>query len=263
MCLTRGRDDLIENKRITYWKGDITDVELPPDSMVFTDLIHAAAEANDLLVPDQSGYYYTVVEGARRIFEWASDRNIYRTLFVSSGCVRKGDTTYCRAKRLSEWLCERYPIQAKVARVFSVIGEELPLNGQYALGRFIGDALKGDVKYYESPSVRPYLHVDDTANWLLAILDYGIPGNPYDVGGTRAVSVIELAHIVARVFGVKLKRIPVESHPTAEIYLPEVAETKAKLRVKETISLEQSLERIRDYLCDTNLEQGKAVRSLH
>lgn len=263
MCLTRGRADLIEDKRVSYWKGDITDVELPSDGMVFTDLIHAAAEANDLLVPDKSGYYYTVVEGARRIFEWASDRNIYRTLFVSSGCVRKADTTYCRAKRLSEWLCERYPVQTKIARVFSVIGEELPLNGQYALGRFIGDALKGEVRYYESPSVRSYLHVEDCAQWLLAILDKGTMDQTYDVGATRAIAISELAHVVAKVFKAKLSRIPAEHHPTAEIYLPDAADTKAKLLVKETITLEQSLERIRHYLCHTDLEQGQAVRSLH
>ena len=265
MCLTRGRDNLLEHEKLSYWKGDITDVEFPEDRYVFTDLIHAAAEANDLLVPDQHRHYYTVVEGARRIYEWAAERNIYRTLLVSSGCVRKGDSPYCRAKRISEWLCERNSFQAKIARVFSVVGEELPLNGQYAIGKFVHGALQGgEVKYYESSSIRSYLHVDDCAQWLLTILDHGGNNYPYDVGATRSVSVSELAHIVSRVFKVPLKEIPYEEREfNAEIYLPDAVDTKSKLGVRETITLEQSLARIRHHLCDTDLEQGQAVRNLH
>lgn len=262
MCLTRGRKDLIQDERVGYWKGDITDVEFPPEDYRFTDLIHAAAEANDLLDPDQHRYYYALVEGTRRLFEWAEGRNFYRSLYVSSGCVRKGDSAYCRGKRLSEWLCERYSVQAKIARVYSVIGEELPLNGQYALGRFIGSALEGEVRYYESPSVRSYLHVNDVAQWLLTILDRGLPGEPYDVGASRPVAISDLAFLVARYFGVPLKRIDPEIHPTAEIYLPDVTRAKS-LGCKETITLEESLRRILDHFRDTDLEQSQAVSGLH
>ena len=264
MCLTRGKDNLLEHEKVSYWKGDITNVELPQDRYLFTDVIHAAAEANDLLVPDQHRHYYTVVEGARRIFEWAADRNIYRTLLVSSGCVRKGDSVYCRAKRISEWLCERYPLQAKIGRVFSVVGEELPLDGQYAIGKFIHGALQGEVKYYQSPSVRSYLHVDDCAQWLLTILDHGQTHHPYDVGATRAISVSDLAHLVAKIFEVPIVEIPYQDRQfNAEVYLPDASDTKYQLGVRETITLEQSLARIRDHLCHSYLEQIQAARSLH
>jgi nucleoside-diphosphate-sugar epimerase len=261
VCLTRGREDLIQHPKLTFWKGDITDVEFPEED--FTDLIHAAAEANDLLAPDQHRYYYTVVEGCRRILEWASERNIYRTLFVSSGCVGKGDSPYCRGKRISEWLTERHT-NIKIARVYSVIGEELPLGGQYALGRFVSDAIfRGEVRYYESPSVRSYLHVDDVSQWLLTILDRGHPGTIYDVGASRPITVSDLAHMVAAYFEVPLKLIPAEHHPTAEIYLPDV--TKAKdLGCRETVTLEKSIDRIQaSYLCHPDLEQSETSQALH
>ena len=266
VCLTRGnRGDLLEHKKLKYWKGDITSVDFP-DKDLFTDLIHGAAEANDLLSPDQPKYYYSVVEGTRRILEWAESRNIYRTLYLSSGAVHKADTTYCRAKRMSEWLCERYSVQAKTARIYSLIGEELPLNGQYALGRFIGSALQhGEVRYYESGSVRSYLHVDDCAQWLLNILDNGM-SKVYDVGATRPIGVVDLALMISKYFGVPMKKIDPEHHATAEIYLPHAVPTKEELKCKETITLEKSLERIYDYyahLLDSDMEQGKAARSLH
>ena len=266
VCLTRGRNDLLEHRKLKYWKGDIVDVEFPQEDK-FTDLIHGAAEANDLLNPDQPGYYYAVVEGTRRILEWAESRNIYRTLYLSSGAVGKGDTTYCRAKRMSEWLTERYSVQAKTARIYSLIGEEMPLNGQYAIGRFIGSAIQhGEVRYYESASVRSYLHVDDCAQWLLSILDHGFAGKPYDVGATRPISVGDLAVLVGKYFNVPLVKIPVEHHDTATIYLPNAVPTKEDLKCRETITLEQSLKRIYerfDNLRHSNLEQSQASRSVH
>lgn len=266
VCLTRGeRSDLLEHKKLKFWRGDITSVEFPEDDK-FTDLIHGAAEANDLLNPDQPRYYYSVVEGTRRIFEWAESRNIYRTLFISSGAVHKGDSTYCRAKRMSEWLSERYSLQAKTARVYSLIGEELPLNGQYALGRFVGSAVEyGEVRYYESGSVRSYLHVDDCAQWLLKILDEGM-SKVYDVGASRPVNVVDLAILVSKYFGVPLKKITPEHHPTAEIYLPDVVSTKEQLKVRETITLEQSLRRLCetfDHLRHPDLEQSQTVGGVH
>ena len=259
MCLTRGRDNLLEHKKLTYWKGNITDVEFPSEAHKFTDLIHGAAEANDLLDPDQPRYYHAVVEGANRIVEWANSRDFHRILFISSGCVGKGNSTYCRAKRLSEWLFERSGVPAKVARVFSVVGEELPLNGQYAIGKFVGSAMKGEVKYYRSHSVRSYLHVSDCAKHLLSILEKG-DNRYYDEGSTKSISVTELAHLVANVFEVPIRVVEEKLHPTAEIYLPGIDRWPGE----ETLTLVESLRRIRaDYLRHSDLESGKATRSLH
>jgi nucleoside-diphosphate-sugar epimerase len=256
-CLTRGRDDLIEHPKLDYWKGDITSVEFP-DKHRYTDLIHGAAEANDLLQPDQHRYYHAVVSGADRIFQWANTRDLSRVLFISSGAVDKGNSTYCQAKRLSEWLCERIAVPAKIARVYSLVGEELPLNGQYAIGRFVGSALKGEVKYYRSHSVRSYLHIKDCAKHLLDILDRG-DCRYYDVGSVKSISVTELAQLVGNVFEVPVRVVEEKHHQTASVYLPGIDHWKGE----ETITLVESLRRIRAHLCNPDLEQIKATRAVH
>ena len=237
---------LADDARVEFLRGDITQVTLPNYPIADT-LIHAAAEANDLLQPDQPLYYYTVTEGTKRIFEWAKEWKIPRVLFVSSGIVVKDcDTVYCRAKRMGEFVGKALNLPMKVARVFSVIGEELPLNGQYALGRFIYQAqAEGRVSYYPSKAVRSYLHVDEVAEWLQAILERGEVGKPYDVGGNEPISVTRLAEEVAREWGV-----PCESHdapPRNSIYLPNLLEAN-RLGLKQNIPFLEALTRVRTYL---------------
>jgi nucleoside-diphosphate-sugar epimerase len=258
MCLTRGRTNLIDHKKVTFWRGDITNVEFPDETYKFTDLIHGAAEANDLLNPDQPRYYHAVVGGADRIVEWANTRDFNRILFISSGCVSKGNSTYCRAKRLSEWLFERSGTPAKVARLYSVVGEELPIDGQYAIGKFIGSALKGEVKYYRSHSVRSYLHVDDCAKHLLDILDRG-DCRTYDVGSKKSITVTDLAHLVANVFEVPIRVVEEKPHQTSVIYLPGIDYWPGE----ETVTLIESLRRIRAHLLHSNVEPMPTARKVH
>jgi nucleoside-diphosphate-sugar epimerase len=236
-----------DDRRVFFWIGDIAQVSLPSYPIADT-LIHAAAETNDLLLPDQPLYYFTVVEGTRRVFEWAREWRIPNVLFVSSGIVVKDcETVYCKAKRMGEFIGKALGLPMKIARVFSVMGEELPLNGQYALGRFIHQAqYEKRVSYYLSAARRSYLHVDEVAQWLLTILRKGESGKPYDVGGDTPVTVTDLAKMVAEVWGVEC--VSHEAPPRGAIYLPEnLGETKA-LGVEQHIQLREGLNRIRDYL---------------
>lgn len=242
VCLTRKlRSGMLEHPKLLYLIGDVIDYEYP--RMEFTDLIHAAAEANDLLHPDQPQYYMTVVEGARRVFEWASTNRFERVLFVSSGGVNKTDSPYCRAKRMSEWLAERYKLQAKIVRVYSVVGEEMPLNGQYALGRFIWQALNDKhVHYFNGDSIRSYIHVDECASQIIDILDNFTGLAPIDIGSCEPISVADLAHKVAYLFGVPCSKIDAtDDKRPPNVYVPNNGYIPR-------ISLDASIGRVRDYL---------------
>lgn len=236
----------IGNDRVEFWRGDITECEFP--KLYYTDIIHAAAEANDLLAPDKPKYYYDVVEGARRIFEWgrqmASKADNMRMLFVSSGAVLKGDSVYCRAKRMAEGLS---PVWARIGRIYSLVGPEMPMNGQYALGRFIWDAVtNGRVEYYDSGSVRSYLHVDDCARMLLDSLDYYEP-LATDIGSLQPVTINELARIVGEIAGVPVMEIPRKDfHQTAQVYLPKVENMFPRL-YSNTHTLEDSIREVIEY----------------
>src|ERR1035437_4757503 len=86
VCLTRGhRKNLLEDRRIVYEIGDITECKFPL-YQGFTDIIHGANEVNDLLQPDQHKYYYTIGEGTARLMKWATG-GFCRTLVLSSGAV--------------------------------------------------------------------------------------------------------------------------------------------------------------------------------
>lgn len=248
VCLTRKlRPGMIEHQKLSYLIGDVIDYEYP--RLQFTDLIHAAAEANDLLHPDQPQYYMTVVEGARRVFEWAQVNKFERVLFVSSGGVVKTDSAYCRAKRMSEWLAERYKLDANIVRVYSLVGEEMPLNGQYALGRFIWQAInEGCVKYFSGESIRSYLHVDECAELILHTLNNHRTYSPIDIGSCIPISVQALAHTVAHIFDVDCQTIdatddkrPPNVYVPSNMYIPK-------------ITLDESLRRVRDYLRNSNVE---------
>lgn len=257
MCLTRGKNpNALEHERLQYWKGDICDVQFPQES--FTDVIHGANEVNDLLQPDQMRYYYTIVEGTNRLLKWAWSMKVQRTLLLSSGAVAR-DTIYGRAKRQSEFLARLYRGNTKIARIFSVLGPEMPLNGQYAIGQFVGGALKGEVRYYGGESLRSYINVEDCARWLLHILSHANGLRPVDVAGESTFRIEDVAKIVAQTFGVKCSKF--DGPDRSDAYLPDLTEAR-KLGLEQTKTLGQSLNAIRDHykavshVCGANLEQG-------
>jgi nucleoside-diphosphate-sugar epimerase len=144
---------------------------------------------------------------------------------------------------MSEWLAERYKLQAKIVRVYSVVGEEMPLNGQYALGRFIWQAIfDKEVRYYGGASVRSYIHVDEAAEQILAVLNDFNGLAPIDIGSSVPVSISELAHMVSRLYNVPCKSIPAtDDQRPANIYIPSNG-------CIPKITLEESLRRVREYI---------------
>lgn len=235
-CLTRGhRTDLLRHPKVRYWLGDVTECQFPQDA--FTDLIHGANEANDLLQPDQHAYYYTIVEGTNRVLNWSRGKAM-RRLVLSSGAASR-DTIYGRGKRQCERLA--YGASARIARIFSVVGEEMPLNGQYAVGKFVHQALHGPVRYYGGTSVRSYLHVEDCALWLLRILDSDVM-RPVDVAGNEALPVSEIAERVAATFGVPVEKI--DGADREDIYLPDLQDA-TEMGLVQSISFDHALRRIR------------------
>lgn len=242
-CLTRGdNQNLIDDPRVYYLIGDIGWCDLPQGK--FTDVIHGANDANDLEQPDKYEHYFTIVEGTRRILEWAHKNQIPRLLILSSGAATR-NTIYGRAKLL----CEQLSPHQKIARIFSVIGSEMPLNSQFAAGRFISQALGGKIEYYGGNSTRTYLDVSDCADWLLKILDQGTNLYPYDVAGDTQYRIEDLAKMIGKKFAVSIAKI--DGPDRVDSYEPNL-DAAHGLGLKQTITLEQSLDKIYDHFCYPN-----------
>lgn len=248
ICLLTREDRVSTDYRIRYWQGDIIDDPLPHHD--FTHVIHGA---NGSHFTEPLRCYFEIVEGTRRVMEWAKSQPC-AILYLSSGAVSR-DTAYGRGKRIAERLL---PYHARIARFYTLIGPDTPTH--YAVGAFISQAISdGRVVSYGGENIyRSYLHTDDAARWTLKILNSGSPATPYDVGGDAVWSVDAVAMAVATTFGVPLEVVK-HSRP-ADSYLPDVSTTK-RLSLKSSITLTQALERIRDdyRLRNPHLEETQAA----
>lgn len=245
-----------------------------PDGGKYGVVIHAATDAsaqlnveNPLLMAD------TIVEGTRRTLEFSRAAGARRVLMLSSGGVygkfMPGVThvaedspggpdplnlwyTYSESKRMAELLCAIYASQfgldIPIARIFALVGPRLPLDIHFAAGNFMRDALAGGPIRVagDGTAVRSYLYAADLVVWLLAILARGRSGRAYNVGSDHAVSIKELAEIVA---SVSPGSPPVEvagradaSNPVSH-YVPDVGRARAELGLKVETPLEQALSR--------------------
>ncbi len=188
-----------------------------------SDILHAAADTHSQ--DDGVAWIRQIVDGTRAMLEFATEVGIERFLLTSSGAIygpqpatmaqleehyggapdplRPG-SLYGQAKRLAEQYCTVFHhergLQTVIARCFAFLSKHMPLDGPYAAGNFLRDALFGDeiVVQGDGRAVRSYLHGRDLAHWLLTLLVRGQAGESYNVGSDEAVSLAELAHRIQR-----------------------------------------------------------------
>nr|WP_236612775.1 NAD(P)-dependent oxidoreductase [Pseudomonas sp. P818] len=185
-------------------------------------ILHAAADTSATAHARPLELFDTIVEGARRVFELAR-RDGARVLLTGSGaqygrlpdgcgvsesfsgaCIsNSASSAYAEAKRAQETLgaiyAHNHGIDVIMARCFAFSGPGLPLEAHFAIGNFVRDALYADKIVLNSAgqAVRSYLHGADLAVWLLALLLRGERGQVYNVGSDQAISIVDLAHLVA------------------------------------------------------------------
>ena len=140
-----------------------------------------------------------------------------------------------------------YGIESVVARCFSFVGRDLPLNVHFAIGYCIHDALYNhqiNVAGDGSP-IRSYMNQADLARWLLHILDKGASGRAYNVGSDQAISVSDLAHLVRDTLSpnnpVVIKNMK-SIYQGRNVYVPDINRAESELNLKLAISLKESIE---------------------
>ncbi len=211
----------------------------------------------------------TKLFGILHVLDYARYAGIRRLLVTSSGAVYGPQpaglshvpetypgapdpldpaSAYGNGKRLVEQMCALAgDVDAVVARCFSFIGPQLPLDARFAAGNFIRDALAGGpiVIRGDGRAVRSYLHAADLMIWLLTLLLRGKPGRAYNVGSDAGLAVDELAQAVARP-GQAVARAAAGAADAAcppQHYLPDIARARDELGLTVLIPLDDAIER--------------------
>lgn len=244
----------------------------------FEFVIHAATSASATLNHESPlEMFNTCIEGMRNVISLCETmKSPPRVLFTSSGGVygempsslisfeeRCGvaapsfsvNSSYAEGKRAAEFLLadasHRGVCEGVVARLFSFSGTQLPLDRHFALGNFVRDAtalqqitIRGD-----GTAIRSYMDEQDLGDWLSVILTKGATGALYHVGSERAISIRDVAHLVADRFAaitdVSCKIITMGHQSAidgASRYLPNTMWTRSQLDLHETVALEVSID---------------------
>jgi dTDP-glucose 4,6-dehydratase len=258
-------------KEISVIRGDVR--ELDVRDAAYDGVIHAATTASaELNERDPALAFETIVEGGRRMLEFAARSGAIPVLFTSSGAVYgtmpqslerfaesyrgapdplEPKSAYHEGKRVCELQCALYArsshIRPKIARMFAFLGPYLPLSRHFAAGNFVRDALAGssvDVRG-DGTAVRSYLYAGDMVTWLLAIFVRGKPLRAYNVGSESALDMKNLADAVASCVSPR-PSVRILGEPGAgapDRYVPDTTRARAELAVGETVPLRVALER--------------------
>ncbi len=279
MVLTRNPDTfkhkaphLANHPAIRFHVGDVRSFEFPVGE--FSHVIHAATEASATLNEENPLLMFdTIVDGTRRVLEFARQRGARKFLLTSSGAVygrQPLDMThipeeytggpdpldprsaYGEGKRAAEMLCALYArqfgLETKVARGFAFVGPYLPLDLHFAIGNFIRDGLRGGPIQVNGDGTpyRSYLYAADLAIWLWTILFKGETCWPYNIGSEADLTIKDLAHALAQIFQPPVRvQIAQRAAPgqKTERYVPSTQRAETKLRLKQTIELQESIKR--------------------
>lgn len=257
--------------RVTLVEGDVTTFEIA--QAAFTHVIHGATDASaELTANDPERMFATIVEGTRRMLEFAMSCRSSRLLFMSSGAVygaqppgmthigedwmggpdpRDPKSAYAEGKRAAETLCaihaSQHGLHIVTARIFALLGPMLPLDIHFAAGNFIRDAMEGRrIRIHSSgEAVRSYLYAADLAAWLWVLLAEADGGAVYNCGSEEAVSVADLARRTAAILGGP--GVDIEGRPDAGWnpgrYVPSSAAIRRDLGLRMTVSLDEAIRR--------------------
>ena len=251
-------------------EGDVRSFGFPAGE--FSHVIHAATETNRLGgAVDPIVLFDANLQATRRMIDFIKACGAQKALFTSSGAAYGTQppelthvpetypggpspldvqSAYGQSKRLSEFLwaalAQTAAIDATVARCFAFVGPHLPLDANFAIGNFVGDALRGGPIRIGGDGTpwRSYLYAADLAIWLWTILIRGQSGRAYNVGSDADLTIAQLADVVAAEIDPAVKVIIAQQadplQPAAR-YVPSIERARGELGLEPWIDLRQSI----------------------
>jgi nucleoside-diphosphate-sugar epimerase len=168
---------------------------------------------------DYEEYYQTNISSTQRFFELCQLKGVKRFIYVSSSSVYGNNNTdpqtedsplmptnpYAVSKMAAEWALRVQASQGDteliIVRPFTMYGDWMDQgpNG-LVVSKFITALERNEplTIHGDGEQRRDFLHSSDAVHGLKLIMDYGRPGEVYNLGSGVAVSVNELADIVGQ-----------------------------------------------------------------
>jgi dTDP-glucose 4,6-dehydratase len=227
--------DVMEHPRHRFVRGDIADAAIAGPLVEAANIVvHFAAEthvdrsilaAGDFIHTDVFGTF-VLLEAARRArglrrFVQISTDEVYGS--VAAGASRETDELKPRnpysaskaaADRLAYSYWATYEVPVIVTRASNNYGPyQFP---EKIIPLFVTNALN-DIPvplYGDGQNVRDWLHVDDHCRAIDLLLDNGVSGEVYNIGGGNEVQNVDLTHRILALAGKSASLIrPVQDRP--------------------------------------------------
>ena len=209
--------------RYTFIKGDICDQNLvnatlkkhPVDAIV-----HFAAESHvDRSITDPSAFVKTNVLGTHTLLEAARKHSVPKFIHISTdetyGSIMKGSfketdilspsSPYSASKAGSDLLAlsyfTTYHLPVMVTRCTNNFGPyQFP---EKLIPLFITNLLKGKKVpvYGTGKNIRDWIHVNDHCRAAEFLLDHGVPGEVYNIGGGHEKTNLEITDKILEILG--------------------------------------------------------------
>jgi dTDP-glucose 4,6-dehydratase len=201
--------------------GDVSDAPLVRDMVAGVDsVIHAAAESHvDRSIDDPASFLRTNVLGTQSVLDACRERGT-RMLMVSTDEVYgpgvpgggafdethplRPASPYAASKAAADLLCTAYvttyDLPVTIVRGTNAYG---PRQIERVVPTFAICALEGRALpvYAEGRQRREFLYVSDWANAILTVLDRGVAGEVYNIGGGFELENVELARRICALAG--------------------------------------------------------------
>ena len=249
-----------------------------PPTHAFTHYVHCASAAPPKMNAERPDEVIDMIErGTDRMLEEAESGRGARFLQISSGSVygpqppsmaRMSEQYEGTANRLES--AQRFGAAKRraeqrgdtavargvgfvAARIFAVVGPRLPLQGEFAIGNFLGDALAGRPVHIagDGSPVRSWMHAADMAAWCWTLLVRGESGTAYNVGSEQALSIWDAARQVAALPVPPLDVVR-DRQPLPDVvpgrYVPCTRRAREALGLETWIPFDEALRRTWDWL---------------
>jgi len=262
--------DLIAELNVEFIQGDILEASAIKLNENIDYLLHAATDSTIGPSLGRLKIFNQIVKGTEEILKFAVNHRCKRFLLTSSGAVygpqpqdmdkilesymgspdpSDPNSAYGLGKRSAEHLCaiysQQYGFEYVVARCFSFVGEDLPLENHFAIGNFLSAILcnKDIIIRGDGTPVRSYMHQSDLAFVLNKLLFSKTNHTVFNVGSDEAISIKDLAYLIKKIeiYNGDIKILSEDDNNLKNYYVPNIDRLRTFIGDYQLMSLERSI----------------------